>query len=154
MRRGRRAAHGFSLIELLVTLAIMAIVTSLAVGGYRQYLRRANRVDATATLLRLAAAQEKYYMQNGQYADAAAMAPAPPAGLGIAGTERGYYVLDILIDDDGAAVGYTATATVAAAGPQADDSECWVLSVNERGLRGAEARDGAAGAAVTDRCWR
>lgn len=154
MRAMRAAARGFSLVELLVTLAIMAIVTSLAVGGYRQYLRRANRVDATSALLRLAAAQEKFYLQNGQYADAAAMAAAPPAGLGIAGTERGYYVLDIVIDADGAAVGYTATATVAAAGPQADDSECWVLSVNERGLRGAEAQNGDAGVAVTDRCWR
>jgi type IV pilus assembly protein PilE len=138
----------------MVTLAILAIVTSLAVGGYRQYMKRANRVDATSALLRLASAQEKFYAQNGQYADAAALAEAPPAGLGIAGTERGYYTLDIQPDADGAAVGFSATATVAADGPQADDAECWVFSVNERGLRGAETRDGDASAAITDRCWR
>lgn len=154
MRAAAAAARGFSLVELLVTLAIAAIVTSLAVGGYRQYLKRANRVDATSALLRIASAQEKFYAQNGQYADGAALAPAPPAGLGIPATERGYYVLDIQLDADGAAVGYTATATVAAGGPQADDADCWVFSVNERGLHAAETREGDAGAAITDRCWR
>lgn len=149
-----RASGGFTLIELLVTVAIVALLATMATAGYRQYLRRANRVDATAALLRLASAQEKFYTQNGQYADAGAMATAPPAGLGIAGTERGYYALDIELPPGGAVVGFTARATVAQAGAQADDADCWVLAIDERGLRSAETRSGGTGAGVTERCWR
>ncbi len=152
MTREPAGAHGFSLIELLVTLAILAIVTTLAVGSYRQYLRRVNRVDATSALLRLAAAQEKFYAQNGQYTDV--LADAPPAGLGIGGTGRGYYDLAVQLDAGGAAIGYTATATVAGGGAQADDRDCWIFSINERGLRGAAPHGGSPDAAATDRCWR
>lgn len=154
MRPGALPSRGFSLIELLITVAIVAIVTTIAVGGYRQYVRRASRVDATSALLRLASAQEKFYAQNGQYADEGARGAAPPAGLGIAGTERGYYDLAIGLAAGGAAVGYTATATVNAGEAQADDEDCWVFSINERGLRGAESRGGDTGAAVTERCWK
>lgn len=145
---------GFSLVELLVTLAILAILSSLAVGGYRQHLRRTNRVDATTALLRLAAAQEKHYAQNGQYADDDALSLPPPAGLGIAGTERGYYTLGILVGAGGAATGYTATATVVSGGPQADDDACWMFTLNERGLRGAIDRGGDATPSSGTDCWR
>jgi type IV pilus assembly protein PilE len=146
--------RGFTLIELLITVAILAIVTSIAVGGYRQYVRRAARVDATSALLRLAAAQEKFYAQNGRYAADTERAAAPPAGLGIAGTERGYYTLAVAIAAGGPAVGYTATATVDTASDQADDEDCWVFGIDERGLRTAQSRGGGTGQAVTDRCWR
>jgi type IV pilus assembly protein PilE len=146
-----RAAGGFTLLELLITLVIAGIVTTLAVAGYGNYIRRAARADATAALLRLAAAQEKFYAQNGTYTDV--LADAPPAGLGIAGTERGYYTLDIALAAD-ATVGYAATATVDAGGNQRHDEECWVFGINERGLRSAAERGGAVDPAVTERCWR
>jgi type IV pilus assembly protein PilE len=148
------ATRGFSLIELLITLAILSIVTTLAVGGYREYLRRTNRVDATGALLRIASAQEKFYTQNGQYAADAERAPAPPDGLGIADTERGYYTLAIALDAAGATVGYTASATVEDGGAQQDDDDCWTFTINERGMRSAASREGDTGPEVTERCWR
>lgn len=149
-----RRRAGFSLVELLVTLAILSIITTFAVGSYRQYLVRANRVDATAALLRIASGQEKHYAQNGEYAGDADLAAAPPEGLGIAGTERGFYTLAITPAADGLAVGYTATATADSSGGQQDDEDCRVFSINERGLRGAETSDGGTGPEVTERCWR
>lgn len=150
----RPPSRGFSLIELLITMTIIATIATLAIGSYRQYVRRAGRVDATSALLRLAAAQEKFYLQNGRYAAGEEIAPAPPAGLGIAGSERAWYVLAVEPAAGGTAVGYSASATVDPDEAQADDADCWVFSVNERGLRSAAARDGSTGQSVTERCWR
>ena len=99
--------RGFTLIELMIVMVIMAILASASVAGYRQYLRRANRADATAALLRLSAAEERFYLQNNRYATTAdELADPPPAGLGIGGTERGFYDLSVAAAADGAVVGY------------------------------------------------
>lgn len=149
-----RASGGFTLIELLVALLVIGILTSASVAGYRQYLQRANRVDATAALLRLQAAEERFYLQNSRYAGNDELALAPPAGLGLNGTEHGYYLLEITPADAGLAVGYTATATARPDGPQADDNECRVLIVDQSGRQSARNAAGSGGAAVTARCWR
>ena len=60
MSRPATAQTGFTLVELMITLAVIAIITSFSVVSYRQYVRRANRVDATSALLHLSAAQERY----------------------------------------------------------------------------------------------
>lgn len=156
MRAAAARPAGFSLIELLVTLAILAIVMSLGTAGYRQYLQRANRVDATSALLRVAAAQEKFYAQNGQYADNAQLAAAPPAGLGITGTERGYYTLSVTPAPvaGGLAVGFTATATVDPGSNQRNDDGCRSFTINERGQRAAADDSGVSSVEATERCWK
>lgn len=144
-----RPDSGFSLVELMVTVAIVATIAAVAIPSYRQYVMRANRADATASLLRLASAQERFYLQNNTYASNDQMDDAPPAGLGIAGTERGFYALEIESDD--LLTGYEARATIVAGEAQHDDEDCVEFSVNEQGLRAAE---DSGGGDNTERCWR
>jgi len=136
-------------------MVIMALLASASVAGYRQYVRRANRVDATSALLRISAAEERFYLQNDRYATTAdELSDQPPNGLGTAGTERGLYDLAVQAADDGATAGYTATATASSTGPQRDDDECQAFSIDQSGKRGASDAGGASSAAVIARCWR
>ena len=142
---------GFSLIELMIVMVIIAIIFSIGIPGYRDYMQRANRGDAMTALLRISAAQERFFIANGTYASTAQLGPAPPAGLGIPGSERGWYNFNIVPNGAGLAVGYTAIAQVAPGGDQGDDMDCWFFVVTERGQRTAFDNGGNEN---TDRCWR
>jgi len=136
-------------------MVIMALLASASVAGYRQYVRRANRVDATSALLRISAAEERFYLQNDRYATTAdELSDPPPNGLGTAATERGLYDLAVQAADDGATAGYTATATASGSGTQRDDDECRNFSIDQSGKRGASDAGGDSSAAVIARCWR
>ena len=153
---GPATAHaGFTLVELMLTLAVIAIISSLSVVSYRQYVQRANRVDGTSALLHLSAAQERYYLQHDEYATTAALlADSPPAGLGITGTQQGLYEISVAASADGAAVGYIATATASGTGSQRDDDDCQAFTIDQSGTRGASDAGGAESAQITARCWR
>jgi type IV pilus assembly protein PilE len=141
----RAQQRGMTLIELMTVVVVLAILASLAVPSYRNYLLRAQRTEATTALLRLQAAQEKFYLQNNAYTDD--VDGDPPAGLGLAAvTERGFYAIDVDLAADGQS--YEATATPVAGGGQADDTRCTEFSVNNAGERGAEGTGGL------DLCWR
>jgi type IV pilus assembly protein PilE len=148
-------SRGFTLVELLIVVVIMAILASLSVSGYRQYVRRANRVDATSALLHLSAAQERFYLQNDRYATTAdELSAPPPGGLGTAGTEHGLYDLAVVPADAGATAGYSATATASSVGSQRDDDDCHVFSIDQSGRRGARDSGDTESAAIIARCWR
>lgn len=133
---------GFTLVELVACLAIVAILAALATPSWRYLVLRAQRADATAALYALATAQERYRMVHGRYADAAA--PAPPVGLGLAQSTRGWYELRIERAD---ATSYTATARPIAGATQAADTRCRILSIDQAGERGS-------GPAAPAECWR
>jgi len=117
---------------------VVGILAAIAVPSYRTYLLRSHRVEATAALLKLSAAQEKFYLQNNTYTTA--LDDAPPDGLGMpAVTENGFY--DIAIDSADAA-GFQATAT--AKGSQADDSHCTEFTIDQTGTKTATSTD----------CWK
>lgn len=144
----RRIAHvplhsrGVTLLELMTVLVILGILTTLAVNSYRSYLLRSNRTDARIALLRVQAAQEKFFLQNSRYAASAELTPASSAGgLGIAATTTGgHYSITLARPTT---TTYTATAT-AIAGQTADAAACRVLTINQLGARTPTGND----------CWR
>ncbi len=144
-----KSIRGVTLIELLIVVVIVSILASVAIPAYRNYVRRAQRADATATLLRIQAAQEKFYVQNNTYT--ANNAAAPPAGLGIPGSQNGYYAVAMAAGAGGLINAYTATATPAAGSPQLDDDDCALFRIDSQGVRYAES---SGGADKTTTCWR
>src|ERR1041385_1494678 len=71
-RRGQRPSNaracarmrGMTLVELLTVMVVLAVLASVSVSSYRRYMIRANRTDATTSLLRTQVAEEKYFLQN------------------------------------------------------------------------------------------
>jgi len=135
----RQHPAGFTLIELMITVALLAIITTISVSSYRQYMMRANRTDAAAILLRIAAAQERWFLDNNQYSDDPSDAELRIGTL----SERGYYTVTIERD----AEGYTAKATPVAGGRQSSDADCQTMSIDATGLRASSPKG-------IDICWR
>ena len=141
-----RPASGFTLIELVIALAVVAITTLLAASSYRNYVRRSHRVEAAQALLVAAVEQEKFHLANGHYGDRLdATAGNDPPGLPVASrTPGGQYALAVPLAN---AAAFQVVATAVGAGA---DPACRSLSIDESGRRtatDARAADNTAG------CW-
>lgn len=142
----KRHQHGVTLLELMTVVVILGILASIAVPSYRGYIMRAQRSDATAMLLRVAAAQEKFYLQNNTYTSA--LTGANSLNLGSANSEHGWYSVGIVAGSTGnIASSYLATATVVSGQAQAKDTNCQTFTIRETGERGSSPSNMAA-------CWR
>lgn len=127
---------GFTLIELMIVVAIVAILGTVAIANYRSYVLRSNRAEAKSALMRIQAQQEKYYLNVNSYTNNLVLLNSAAV------TERRLYNIQLEVDADGD--GYTARAT--ATGSQVADEECPTFSIDEAG-----ARLPAPGAS---RCWQ
>jgi prepilin-type N-terminal cleavage/methylation domain-containing protein len=140
---------GFTLIEVMAALLIVAITASYALASYRRYLVRAYRLEAVQGLLTAAAEQEKFHLAHGRYSDRldAAVGDDQP-GLSVPSiTSHRRYRMTIDLADAGT---FLLTAMPLADGGQTPDADCRQFSIDESGRR--QARD-AAGNDSTNRCW-
>ena len=85
---------GLTLIELMVVLLIVGMLGAVAVPTYRQYVIRAHRTEARTALLRLAANQERHYLQHNTYTDDLAV-----LGFGTGVSDNGVYTLSVPLAD-------------------------------------------------------
>lgn len=118
---------GFTLIELVIAMVILAILVALAMPSYQAYVLRSHRGEGVAALNALQLQQEKYRTYHNTYGALATV------WSGSATTDNGYYTLAVT---NPTATGFVATAT--AQGNQVNDSQsgtsCSTLTLTVSGL--------------------
>lgn len=109
-----RAPGGFTLIELMVVVVIVAILTSIAYPSYQQHIVRVHRSAAQSLMLDLANREQQWFAANRTYATDEALGFSMPNDL------SGFYTGDIA-PVSGPPPGFTITFTPVVGGSQADD---------------------------------
>ncbi|TMK72695.1 MAG: type IV pilin protein [Actinobacteria bacterium] len=121
----RRAAGGFSLIELMVTVAIVAILLGIAVPSYSLYMKRSRRGEAESALMDIAQREQTYLLDQRAYADLATLNPSVSSDV------TSYYT--VAIAPPGATPPtFTVTATPKAGTAQAGD---YTLTIDNTGAK-------------------
>lgn len=152
-----RSNAGFTLLELMIVVAIVAILSAIAVNSYLNYARQSRRSDALAALNQDQGILERCYAQTFDYSKVTA-AGSGCGTLSATGTNpspKGYYAVALSLpssaSNGGVATAYTLTATPVAGSPQASDSQCAVFTLTS--ADGHSATD-SSGNVQTDVCWQ
>lgn len=156
--RSRRPA-GFTLVELMVVVAIATILFALAFPSYMSYIRQSRRTEAKTAVLDLAGREERFFSTNG------ALYTSAPGSLGYTGLGSGtpigsgYYYLTVCVPANAnctpglgmpnppATPSYTVVARPVATQTQAGDAQCTAFAVDSTGQQFATGTGGTA------YCW-
>lgn len=134
------ANSGFTLIELVIAVAILAIIVAVAIPSYRQWVLQSQRAEAKTLLLQSAQALERCFTRYGAYDNANCPLQAGETPF----SENEKYQLTV------ATTATTFDLTATPQDGQAADTECANFTLDETGARGVSA---GTTAEVIAECW-
>lgn len=119
MRTNSRNSWGFTLIELMITVAIVGILATIAYPSYRQQVLKSNRIDAKVALMQNSQNLEKYFTVNGTY-----------MGFTASPSDHGYYTISLPTLTPSQYI-IKAVAT----GSQISDTSCATFTIDQTGAK-------------------
>ncbi|NBC14881.1 MAG: prepilin-type N-terminal cleavage/methylation domain-containing protein [Gammaproteobacteria bacterium] len=151
-RVGGKCEDGFSVIEVMVVVAIVAILTTIAIPSYQAQILKTRRTEAQSLLLDIASRQELYYADNKTFTtDMTELGFSADPVL----SENEYYQADAVAGDTGdISTSFVGTAT--RRGAQTADTHCGDFTIDANGTRAVANYAGAdeeASPAPPAGCW-
>lgn len=151
----RRLATGFTLIEMLITLVVLAILAAVVYPSFLDSIRKGRRSDAVASINAVQQAQERFRANRTSYASSISNGSGDsPPGLGLsANSSAGFYTLSL---SDTSPLNYTVVATATSGKSQASDTDCVRMAMKvESGTLsyGSAGSSGSIDFTDAKRCW-
>ena len=146
--RSERRTRGFTLIEVMITVAVIALLASVALPTYTEYIRRSKLVEATASLSDMRVRLEQYFLDARQYPTACIAPAAGPASSGniYLPSMSKYFTVTCTLT--------TTTYTVTATGKSTEGMSGFTYTVDQSNNRKTTSLpSGWSGAGASSTCW-
>jgi len=133
---------GFTLVELLIVIAIVAVLMSIVLPSYQDSIRKGRRSDAMSALMDASNREEQFMLDRNTYTTTISAGGLNMSTL----SQDGHYTITAVAGANGITRSYSLTATPVATSPQADDSKCLSFTITSSGSKTATGTLG-------NKCW-
>ena len=155
--RSRTREAGFTIIELMIVVAIIGLLAGIGVPSYKEYVNKGKRAEGKAALTAAAARLERYYSLNNCYPSSSCGSPAATdsvsalAAAGVQGfsgenSTKAYYNISLTF------VAQTFTITAAPKSPYTD-AKCGNLTLSNTGRKWTQSNGTTDDVSRVDGCW-